>query len=249
MQEVGNNKVFKRKHLVLILILGIISVLFLTNNILYWLVGITLTQVYILSSNRIKSLFKRKISNKVVRSSVQSALGFIICLSFFSLTESLSPAIINDNNGVVAGITNSRNPRIDSENEIASTVENQVTTQTEKVSNVPTPNLNKNKEVQPTQPVNTAIIEDTSTISKSTQLNNQVNQSRKNEIKTSNSTKQVSSKSKLINNKVDYKTKLTYDKNGDGRVNCKDFSKNIKDKKILYIFPGLDPDQNGIGCE
>lgn len=41
----------------------------------------------------------------------------------------------------------------------------------------------------------------------------------------------------------------SYDTDGNGKVNCDDFSKPVYDVNILKKHPGLDGDDDGIGCE
>jgi len=40
-----------------------------------------------------------------------------------------------------------------------------------------------------------------------------------------------------------------YDTNGNGRVTCDDFTYKVTDPKILALYPDLDRDNDGIGCE
>lgn len=43
--------------------------------------------------------------------------------------------------------------------------------------------------------------------------------------------------------------RINYDKNMDGKVTCADFTTKVTDLNILTMYPNLDGDKDGIGCE
>lgn len=44
-------------------------------------------------------------------------------------------------------------------------------------------------------------------------------------------------------------TGINYDKTGDGKVTCADFSIKVRDPNVLAMYPNLDGDKDGVGCE
>jgi outer membrane biosynthesis protein TonB len=44
-------------------------------------------------------------------------------------------------------------------------------------------------------------------------------------------------------------TTTNYDTNGNGKVTCDDFAYKVTDPRILALYPDLDRDDDGIGCE
>ena len=242
MYKLGKNHNFNSRQLYLVVSVCIVTYLFLTDSILYWVSGIILTQVYILSSEYLNSRVADKIPNKLLKVSFLSTTGFVICLTFFSITEALSPSKQIET-GIVAGImdTQKSKPIEKTTNQLAN---QNIRHNTEPTSPVAvTQNVdNMNTEQSSIQETKTDLDKDQKPIA--------INSSAKikNAVTTNEKTQRPKTK-RLINTNIDYKTKLTYDYNNDGRVNCKDFAGSVTDKKVLHIFPGLDPDMNGIGCE
>jgi hypothetical protein len=260
-----DKNLFTFRHLASAVVLIVLVALFFTDNILYWLLGILLTQFYILSSQRLHNLVDKIIlqktpltfSHQIFSMSLLSVLGFSFCLGFFSITEYLSPAKVKTSNSV-AGVLENRykqtkiEPKtIELANQLP--VANEVQQNTDIIANSET---NTPSEVQSTikdQVTNQKTL--TQTITSGNQGNSEVTQDKsflmvaKPTQPSPTTSKKPSQSLAKPKNSTDYKAKLAYDKNKDGKISCKDFSKNIKDENILKIFPSLDPDKNGIGCE
>jgi hypothetical protein len=259
-----DKKLFTIRHLVLFLLVVTLVALFFAHNILYWLMGILLTQCYILSSKKLRAVVDKQLlhkipvrpSNRIFSMTVLSILGFSFCLGFFSVTEYLSPAKSKTSTSV-AGVLDDRyihtkiEPRttVLANNPLIDTTAVSINPKLENIElpAVQNPNQSQATNQNPTSQPATTQSPNTIDDGQSTNFSMTAKPAPDSKVAVKKTTQPTSTQTKKSS--IDYKAKLAYDKNKDGKISCKDFSKNLKDVNILNIFPSLDPDKNGIGCE